>query len=1601
MKHWYVKTPTAIETLLNSADDEDFEFNLMQIRNSAANYDVMARTGFFTSLVIGLLVGLPDPFNLLPASILLKLKTGVGVANLLRNLRRAAIIGVGGNVLQEEAVFGISAGGRPISRTEANLMAAGTGAAFGTLLGFLGAPNFRGSARGLLKRMPSTKSITDIDAALVRAFTPPKKAKGVPEHIRNYVGDLTESEQALRFRLEKTPTENASDAVLIRHGDDNDINAGLLERVKAHYRKAGHEYEVDPHPLQEFYDAASPIERTLNNIGQKVRGLKGVQKDALTATSAELADTLADKVAMQGMTLASSAASFFTPLGRLDRSALGAVHVAARLLWPEGTVSKAAALADPDGYRGVISAEMFREFRIEMMHAAWARLRESYAPNRGISAFLKRNAQDKVRPSAPEKLAAFMQREAITYTDIHGENFSIKPYRALAEYERHIIKIMMERKAHLTFGGENKQAIPQQMEDGIAAIQGFFGSNDKGMLDTADLLGVLPGKRAMKLRKEIRDAEISKIVDLEQEAREIADSVGESVPLQTPGSQKLFHGTALQPLDQFVDSRGNLHLQPSDSFGTGEVVSLSSSLGEATDFSTRVKGTPRDKRAGMVFEIDRDAITTARQQNDTEFTAEGEVVIPAGKWRVVPDDVTSRRAMNDADRLKSMSDEELAEAFAGDVSRSEVHEFERADVDFVTDFALNSEVLRRAGEGGGAFESKFIADANASGKSPVRIDEAMLPQATKRPASPAGSTQEPAARRSQLPPEWDHRTLRQQANGRLVDRNGNPIQQQWYQDMTTIRAGADPQLIGKMRKLSGEIWPVEELIDGKHWNTTHWFVPKKLVDEARLIGAIADEVSIQNRLGRAYADLDVAEDRLFQAVLFNRDAEYYFTRRWLGRKIQENRSGYHAALIRGWEKARSRGYDEDGNIIEVFANDRPIDHEVRARMARDGNEIPEVVRNEGDLQNRPELLQQYEDAIREHYRVSAESTSKKITDAENSHGIEMHFEGGPVFKSRSLVIDESDPAILDFLDLDPERVMGGYFNTMGGRLATLDAVRRGKHLFGEDAAARIDNPEDMVNYIEEVLSEAVEVASMLHKATGKDSALAARTKNDMDTVLKRMRNTLDKLEGNSLVGTSIGANSTMAFAGRTALTAQYFASLGLQVLAATQDVAALTLFTEITSVPRNVKFLVQAFLPLKNATRKELRLMGIGIEGEQGRVLATGDINFAYDDPTFSGVGVGEGRTRAATTVIGAGTGAFSRFFNEATLINTWNRFIKSAAGMIAMDRLATNSKRMIKVQDLMDGGMTREAAIRKAGFPDNFTYARTLEMGFDVARSRELLDLIYRYGTDQDGRQFASDLNMSMDEFLNYKGLALPNAEKWLKAEGDKARGIHDHYMVSINTAVERAMVITPGLGDRPLINDAWWGRAFNQFQSFNFAWANQVARPMAQRPASKQMATVSGYFASAAMVDAIRNEITGRRSFDETAQLWTEQPMAMTSQIVKSSGLLGWFGRPVSFLDRIGLDVTDALTETTTGGRQAYSARSQLGILAPVLDSLDRVIYGSTGWVGDREMSLSRWHALRRVMPLNNLVWFKLSTTYAGFDPYLTQKMTDDKYKNRDIRP
>ena len=811
------------------------------------------------------------------------------------------------------------------------------------------------------------------------------------------------------------------------------------------------------------------------------------------------------------------------------------------------------------------------------------------------------------------------------------------------------------------------------------------------------------------------------------------------------------------------------------------------------------------------------------------------------------------------------------------------------------------------------------------------------------------------------------------------------------------------------------------------------------LEETTIPGIYNRMSSLDNRIGKLKEKLDKLSGLIERNKRFLWDSNFYLPVRYLSDAVREQKEEFVQWIIRSLRKEQkvrrnfdSRVYEssEPGmgreTTVKLSDDEVPLDNRVLEFKVRKKSGVETVKLNkedqasldelmaekrakhasgaadttrllEGDLDAVPGLRDKYMRLLNMYQRFTAIQVRNRLLRLENAHGTKDAMTNDRVTKpgyllKRHLPLDHTDPAAKIFTDSNIERIIKSYDATVGGHMAQINALNKAKA--AGLIPSNINNFDDLIEWVDKGYTRVTNSTTQVDKLTG--SKITDEMRKDRDRVMKRLLVIRDRILGHSSWDPNGSRHAVMGWFGGHLLNMNYMALLGAQVLPALNDFAAIIMHAEWTNLPRYRK-MISAIIKdnLSEMTRKEMELFKLGWEGVHSRIRS-----FGAAEMDTSGAGVGHGLVRNITSKVDTVVDRMSRIFNEATLINPYNRFVKSGAAMLAMDRFVDTARKKVLVSRLVDSGVQLEDAMSQVGLKQ-LDAARLADHGINIDKSHDFLELVHRYGTDLEGKPL-NEIHENFDDFLeNYDSGVIPQGWRWVAEEGDSVRPLLDAYMAGINAEVEHGMVITPGIADLPMINDSWFGRAVNQFHSFSFAWANQVAAPLAQHPSANQVGTISAYFFFGAMVDAIKNEIAGRRSLAETAELWITNPLGMTYSVVHTSGVSGVLDRPMAFADKLGIG-PGAFTGNVDVSRASFQARSFWGSLSPVADFADRTLYGILGPISAKSIpTVSQMHQLRKSIPFQNWIGFKLLHRYTGFDPLMTNKWIRDIRGEPEPRP
>ncbi len=140
----------------------------------------------------------------------------------------------------------------------------------------------------------------------------------------------------------------------------------------------------------------------------------------------------------------------------------------------------------------------------------------------------------------------------------------------------------------------------------------------------------------------------------------------------------LYHGFSAKNTDDYINADGDLVLKPSKNFG-GKTTSVSFTIDKivADDYSARIKGGGPlgfDFEFAKVFKINSSVLENLEIQNNEEvaINTTKEVVIPKGKFRVIPHSL-SKRVQAQQEGFEIFKEQEWDESGFGEMNESELN----------------------------------------------------------------------------------------------------------------------------------------------------------------------------------------------------------------------------------------------------------------------------------------------------------------------------------------------------------------------------------------------------------------------------------------------------------------------------------------------------------------------------------------------------------------------------------------------------------------------------------------------------------------------------------------------------------------------------------------------------------------------------------------------------------------------------------------------------------------------------------------------------------------------------------------------------------------
>lgn len=418
-----------------------------------------------------------------------------------------------------------------------------------------------------------------------------------------------------------------------------------------------------------------------------------------------------------------------------------------------------------------------------------------------------------------------------------------------------------------------------------------------------------------------------------------------------------------------------------------------------------------------------------------------------------------------------------------------------------------------------------------------------------------------------------------------------------------------------------------------------------------------------------------------------------------------------------------------------------------------------------------------------------------------------------------------------------------------------------------------------------------------------------RIKKQMDADIRDIAAIRDRLRGT--YGMPADPSSTFVRTGRVLRSMNFLSLMGGVTLSSIADVARPMMVHGLR------RYLNDGLLPLMadfkgfRAAAEEVKLAGTALDMMlDSRMMS---VNELADD---------FGRGSKLERVLGGASTGYGRI----TGIAQWTSFMKQYSGMMTQSRMLDAALRV------------QEGTVRK----------------------KELSNLAASYINKDMALRIAEQFNRHGDA----EGLVkLPNTARWDDREAVKV------FRAALAKDVDR-IIVTPGVGDKPLWLSSEWGKLLGQFKSFFISASQRVALSGLQE---RDLGVLNGtVFAvglgtlSAMMQDKIRSTAPGYKPISKS-------PEDLILEGVDRAGIGGWLFEMNSMAEKLtrGKFGLSALTGKEQMSR--YQSRNVLdSLIGPSGGRLEDAARLS-GAAATGDWSQGDVRAVRRVLPLQNLFYMR----------------------------
>lgn len=392
-----------------------------------------------------------------------------------------------------------------------------------------------------------------------------------------------------------------------------------------------------------------------------------------------------------------------------------------------------------------------------------------------------------------------------------------------------------------------------------------------------------------------------------------------------------------------------------------------------------------------------------------------------------------------------------------------------------------------------------------------------------------------------------------------------------------------------------------------------------------------------------------------------------------------------------------------------------------------------------------------------------------------------------------------------------------------------------------------------------------------------------------------------------LIGTYGAPSDPRSFfvrAGRVARNINFLRLLGGMTISAATDLMRPVMQHGLSKSLRPMGAMLRNMSAVKVAT-KDLREMAVGLDYVLStRTKAIADLTDPYS------------RRSAFERGLNWGTQKFGNW----TLMNQWNSALKSWSGLIIQSRILDNA------QLLAAGKEVPQKEIRKMA-----------QVGIDQNMLRRIGDQFAKHGEDMDG-------------------LLTGHSHLW------DDRAVREAFQSAVLKDVD-STVVTPGVGDTPLIMSKEVGKMILQFKTFIFAQHNRVIASGIQQGDASFYLGAMGTIALGAMVYVMKQKLSGR-DIDYS-------PNNLVKEGIDRAGMIGWLSEPLNAVENIsgGRFGLGAMFGAPPVSR--FQSRNAIGaLMGPTFDMAGDGAVIANG-VLNGEFDDKQTHAVRKLLPYQNLFY------------------------------